>query len=552
LKAELQCVKEDLEMVCVERDELVSEKDEYKGLEEQLANTKEMHRNREKECLVQTKESEQQWREKMEDQEDDYCRVRKDLEEELNEVRARCCKLEQENGEYAGELTVLRDNGTNLASELETSKKAVQSLQSELDKTINTADTYQQLQQERDDLSKAFKALELCIADLNEHNVTLQDDYSRLRNVNAMMKTKMVADASESSTVMGQKDGYLKQIASLTEQTQSLQVENIALSDHKTDMQLEMNKMERECKDLTASLSRLQEKWEGKISEFQMLEKKIGELQQEHQDMIKMMEAKGKADTQKHIDLKVDRQKIQDDHSSERRETDAQIAKLQMHTEKLDEEREESIQKAASMEMEMTQLQEAIGKLQDERIDMKQQREEKMTKLQENMDTLREVRDAMESKPNDLIVPTNNDNVQQEHIDNFDSNRLDTIVVRRTSLDTEESSKAPIMAIKAPIVLASVPVGVQTPATAADITIRVDSAKATRTAATTTDARTSCNRHRLNDSTSPLPTPFHLQSNLSGVRSSLFSPQQEGQPIPQHHQQMHQHQQLHDQQLHTR
>ena len=37
LKAELQCVKEDLEMVCVERDELVSEKEEYKGLEEQLA-----------------------------------------------------------------------------------------------------------------------------------------------------------------------------------------------------------------------------------------------------------------------------------------------------------------------------------------------------------------------------------------------------------------------------------------------------------------------------------------------------------------------------------
>jgi len=313
--------------------------------------------------------------------------------------------------------------------------------------------------------SKAFKALELRIADLNEHNVTLQDDCSRLRNVNAMMKTKMVADASESSTVMGQKDGYLKQIASLTEQTQSLQVENIALSDHKTDMQLEMNKMEKECKDLTASLSRIQEKWEGKVSEFQMLEKKIGELQQEHQDMIKMMEAKGKADIQKHVDLKVDRQKIQDDHSSERRETDAQIAKLQMHTEKLDEEREESIQKAASMEMEMTQLQEAIGKLQDERIDMKQQREEKMTKLQENMDTLREVRDAMESKPNDLIVPTNNDNVQQEQIDNFDSNRLDTIVVRRTSLDTEESSKAPIMVIKAPIVLTSVLAGVQTPAT---------------------------------------------------------------------------------------
>ena len=47
-------------------------------------------------------------------------------------------------------------------------------------------------------------------------------------------------------------------------------------------------------------------------------------------------------------------------------------------------------------------------------------------------------------------------------------------------------------------------------------------------------------------------SPLHLQSNLSGVRSSLFSHQQEGQPIPQHHQQMHQHQQLHDQQLHTR
>ena len=75
--------------------------------------------------------------------------------------------------------------------------------------------------------------------------------------------------------------------------------------------------------------------------------------------------------------------------TAERGETDAQIAKLQMRIKKLDEEREESIQKAASMEMEMTQLHEAFGKLQDERIDMEQQREEKMTKLQENMDTLR-------------------------------------------------------------------------------------------------------------------------------------------------------------------
>ena len=157
------------------------------------------------------------------------------------------------------------------------------------------------------------------IVDLNEHNVTLQDDCNRLCNVNAMMKTKMVADASESSTVMCQKDGYLKQIASLVDQTQSLQIENIALSDPKTDIQLEMNKMEKECKDLTASLSRIQEKWEGRIFEFQMLEKKIGELEQERQDIIKMMEAKGKADIQKHVDLKVDRQKIQDDHSSERR-----------------------------------------------------------------------------------------------------------------------------------------------------------------------------------------------------------------------------------------
>ena len=79
---------------------------------------------------------------------------------------------------------------------------------------------------------------------------------------------------------------------------------------------------------------------------------------------------------------------IQDENNRERRETDAQIAKLQMRIKKLDKEREESIQMAASMEVEMTQLQEAIGKLQDERIDMEQQREEKMTKLQENMDTL--------------------------------------------------------------------------------------------------------------------------------------------------------------------
>ena len=60
----------------------------------------------------------------------------------------------------------------------------------------------------------------------------------------------------------------------------------------------------------------------------------MGELEQERQDMIKMMEAKGKADIQKHVDLKVDRQKIQDDHSSERRERDAQIAKLQMRINK--------------------------------------------------------------------------------------------------------------------------------------------------------------------------------------------------------------------------
>lgn len=107
--------------------------------------------------------------------------------------------------------------------------------------------------------------------------------------------------------------------------TPNLEYCPIALSVHKTDMQLEMGKMEKETKDLTASLSRIQEKWEGKISKFQVLEKKIGELEQGRQDMVKMMEAKGKADTNTHLDLKVAKQKIQDEHSRERREADVEI-----------------------------------------------------------------------------------------------------------------------------------------------------------------------------------------------------------------------------------
>ena len=55
---------------------------------------------------------------------------------------------------------------------------------------------------------------------------------------------------------------------------------------------------------------------------------------------------------------------------------------------------------------------------------MEKQREEQVNKLdlQENMDTLRDERDTMESKLNDIIVHTKDDNVQQERIDNFDSN----------------------------------------------------------------------------------------------------------------------------------
>ena len=55
-------------------------------------------------------------------------------------------------------------------------------------------------------------------------------------------------------------------------------------------------------------------------------------------------------------------------------------------------------------------------------VAMEKQREEQVNKLQENMDTLRDERDAMESKLNDIIVHTKDDNVQQERIDNFDSN----------------------------------------------------------------------------------------------------------------------------------
>ncbi len=46
-------------MVYVERYDLLNEKEAYKGLKEQLADTKEMHQNFEKECLVQKTELEQ-------------------------------------------------------------------------------------------------------------------------------------------------------------------------------------------------------------------------------------------------------------------------------------------------------------------------------------------------------------------------------------------------------------------------------------------------------------------------------------------------------------
>ena len=101
---------------------------------------------------------------------------------------------------------------------------------------------------------------------------------------------------------------------------------------------------------------------------------------------------------------------------------------------------------------------------------MEKQREEQVNKLdlQENMDTLRDERDTMESKLNDIIVHTKDDNVQQERIDNFDSNWLDTIAIRSTSIDAVEAPKAPIM-------VTSIPVGVQTPATVAESLIQVDS-----------------------------------------------------------------------------
>ncbi len=101
----------------------------------------------------------------MEDQEDDYCRVKKDLEEELRGVQAQCCKLEQENGKYAIcrgmnrlerswnkpriRTRDIRKNPGQRYGSVE-----AQSLKSELEKTITAAEKYhQQLQQERDGLS---------------------------------------------------------------------------------------------------------------------------------------------------------------------------------------------------------------------------------------------------------------------------------------------------------------------------------------------------------------------------------------------------------------
>lgn len=204
--------------------------------------------------------------------ENEHIRFRDEMTNEFRALQERCDGLIQSRTSLEAEVESLREIEEELNAELKGVKEDLQSkcmelnsMQSELahvqEQQPGREDTLERLTQE----CNVFKAdkieLERQVEKLQQRNQTtgdLEDECSRLRNLNGMIKAKIEMTEIELVKVKEQNGEYARKMTSLQADYDNMRIENVSLSDCKTDLELEIKKSEKDLADRKSVVSRVE------------------------------------------------------------------------------------------------------------------------------------------------------------------------------------------------------------------------------------------------------------------------------------------------------
>jgi hypothetical protein len=121
------------------------------------------------------------------------------------------------------------------------------------------------------------------VTKLQQRNQTtgdLEDECSRLRNLNGMIKAKIEMTETELVKDKQQNGEYARKMTSLQADYDNMRIENVSLSDSKTDLELEIKKREKDIADRKSVVSRVEKELGKVISMRDDLQKQNERLRQ--------------------------------------------------------------------------------------------------------------------------------------------------------------------------------------------------------------------------------------------------------------------------------
>lgn len=232
------------------------------------------------------------------EREEEHQKIRDEMTEKCQSLEAKCNSLLEAKDELADKMEMMNNLKAKLDGELDIMRKTIEDKDTQISSLESQlAQMQKQLCSEEDkftEFSKEIKVLKEENTHLHDQQESLrkrqqgvadlEDECSRLRNLNGMIKAKIEITNSELNKIKTQNASLVQQLASVRSECDALRIENVALSDNKSDMEVDMRRYEKECEEQKTLTSKVEKELGKVITIRDELQKQNSSLRKQLQD----------------------------------------------------------------------------------------------------------------------------------------------------------------------------------------------------------------------------------------------------------------------------
>jgi Chromosome segregation ATPases len=232
------------------------------------------------------------------EREEEHRKIRDEMTEKCQSLEAKCNSLLEAKDELEHKMEMMDTLKVKLDRELDIMRKTIEGKDTQISSLESQlAQMQKQLCSEEDkftEFSKEVKVLKEENTHLHDQQESLrkrqqgvadlEDECSRLRNLNGMIKAKIEITNSELHKIKTQNASLVQQLASVRSECDALRIENVALSDNKSDMEVDMRRYEKECEEQKTLTSKVEKELGKVITIRDELQKQNSSLRKQLQD----------------------------------------------------------------------------------------------------------------------------------------------------------------------------------------------------------------------------------------------------------------------------